>query len=189
MCGLPDAKRTDRGGPACRGGSTGGSCRAAQRPAPQLTPARRPCEPHGDLSHHRVREAPMPKMTPSEAFVETLVAHGVKARVRHRRLGLHGRARPLPDRRHPLHPDRARAGRGPHGRRLCARLGPSRRLHRPERPWHHQLRHLDGGRLLGALAGRRDHAGDRARWAWGSAASRRPSSCRSSPRSPSTRAM
>ena len=37
-------------------------------------------------------------------------------------LGLHGRARPLPGRRHPLHPDRARAGRRPHGRRLLARL-------------------------------------------------------------------
>ena len=62
----------------------------------------------------------MTQMTPSEAFVETLVAQRRHRRVRHRRLGLHGRARPVPARRHPLHPGRARAGRGPHGRRLCA---------------------------------------------------------------------
>ena len=43
-------------------------------------------------------------------------------RVRHRRLGVHGRARPLPARRHPLHLGRARAGRRPHGRRLRARV-------------------------------------------------------------------
>ena len=36
------------------------------------------------------------KMTPSEAFVETLVAQGVQGRLRHRRLGVHGRARSVP---------------------------------------------------------------------------------------------
>ena len=46
---------------------------------------------------------------------------------------------------------------------------------------------VDRRRLLGALAGRGDHARDRLDEPWASAASRRPSSCRSSRRSPSTR--
>ena len=83
-----------------------------------------------------------------------------EGRVRHRGLGLHGRARSLSARRHPVHLGRARAGRRAHGRRLFARVGPPRRLHRAERSGHHQLRHLDRGGVLGAFAGRRDHAGN-----------------------------
>ena len=65
--------------------------------------------------------------------------------------------------------------------------GRARRLHRPERPGHHQLRHRRRRRLLGPFAGRGDHARDRLQHAAAWAASRRPSSCRSSRRSPSTR--
>ena len=85
---------------------------------------------------------------------------GRDRRVRHRRLGLHGRARPLPRRRHPLRSHRARAGRRAHGGRLRARQRPTRRLHRPERAGHHQLRHRDRRGLLGAQPGGRDHARD-----------------------------
>jgi hypothetical protein len=74
------------------------------------------------------------KMTPSEAFVETLVAQGVDTM-----FGIMGSAfmdamdifAPAgitPD------PGGARAGRRPHGRRLCPRQRPPRRRHRPERP-------------------------------------------------------
>ncbi len=45
---------------------------------------------------------------------------GRHPRLRHRRLGLHGRARPVPGRRHPLRLGGPRAGRRPHGRRLLA---------------------------------------------------------------------
>ena len=38
--------------------------------------------------------------------------------------------------------------------------GQARRVHRPERPGHHQLRHRDRGGLLGAQPGGRDHARD-----------------------------
>ena len=64
------------------------------------------------------------RMTPSEALVETLAAHGVYACVRHRRLRLHGCARPLSAGRHPLHPGRSRAGRRPYGGRLHPCHGP-----------------------------------------------------------------
>ena len=84
-------------------------------------------------------------------------------RVRHRRLGLHGCARSLPHRRHPLHPDGARAGRRPHGRRLRPCLRAPGRVHRPERPRRDQLRDIDRGRLLGALPGGGRHARDRLR--------------------------
>jgi hypothetical protein len=57
----------------------------------------------------------------------------------------------------------------------------------PERPRHHQLRDRDRRGLLGALAGGGDHARDRQHDASAWAASRRPTSCRSSPGSPSTR--
>ena len=83
-----------------------------------------------------------------------------QGRVRHRRLGVHGRARPVSAGGHPLHLGRARAGRRPHGRRLLARFRAARRLHRAERARHHQFRHLDRGRVLGAFAGGRHHAGD-----------------------------
>ncbi len=83
-----------------------------------------------------------------------------QGRVRHRRLGVHGRARPVSAGRHPLHLGRARAGRRPHGRRLLARVRAARRVHRAERARHHQFRHVDGGRVLGAFAGGRHHAGD-----------------------------
>ena len=129
----------------------------------------------------------MTRMTSSEAFVETLVGAGRHPRVRHRRLGLHGRARHLPGRRHPLHLGGARAGRRAHGRRLLPRVRPPRRVHRPERPRHHQLRDRHRRRLLGAQPGGDDHARDRLEHARAWAASRRPSSCRSSRRSPSTR--
>ncbi len=82
-------------------------------------------------------------------------------RVWHRRLRLHGCARSVPARRHPFHFGRPRAGRGAHGRRLRAGVGAPRRLHRAKRAGRHQFRHRDGRRLLGALAGGRDHPGDR----------------------------
>ena len=110
-----------------------------------------------------------------------------EGRVRHRRLGLHGRARPVSARRHPVHLGRARTGRRPHGRRLRARVGPAWRVHRAERPGHHQFRDLDRGRVLGAFAGRGASRRRRAAPRSDSAASRRPSSCRSSRRSRSTR--
>ena len=132
----------------------------------------------------------MPRMTPSEAFVETLVAHGVTERLRHRRLGLHGRARPVSARRHPLHPGRARAGRGPHGRRLFARhraaTACASRRTAPASPtsspptaaayWAHSP-----VVVITPETGSSTHRA--------SAASRKPSSCRSSRRSPSTRRM
>ena len=100
------------------------------------------------------------KMTPSEAFVETLVAQGVTDV-----FGIVGSAYmdaldSVPAGRHPLHLRRARAGRRPHGRRLFARFRPPRRLHRAERSRHHQLRHVDRSGVLGAFAGRRRDAGN-----------------------------
>ena len=83
-----------------------------------------------------------------------------QGRVRHRRVGVHGRARPVSAGGHPLHLGRARAGRRAHGRRLLARFRAARRLHRPERARHHQFRDVDGGRVLGALAGGRHHPRD-----------------------------
>ena len=80
-------------------------------------------------------------------------------------------------------------GAGAHGGRLFARLGQARRVHRAERPGHHQFRDRDGRRLLGAFAGGRASRRRPAPAPSASAASRRPSSCRSSPRSPSTRRM
>ncbi len=82
-------------------------------------------------------------------------------RVRDRRLGVHGCARHLPRGRHPLRAGRARAGRDPHGRRLRARLGPPRRVHRAERPRRDELRYRSRGGLLGAFPGRLHHPGDR----------------------------
>ena len=113
-----------------------------------------------------------------------------QACVRHRRLGLHGRARPVPE------PPASASSRSPTSRapatwptaiRACS--DKPRRLHRPERPGHHQFRDRGRRRLLGAFAGGGDHAGDRLATASAWAASRRPSSCRSSRRSPSTRPM
>ena len=100
------------------------------------------------------------KMTPSEAFVETLVAQGVTDV-----FGIVGSAYMdaldlFPQAGHSLHLGRARAGRRPHGRRLRARVGPPRRLHRAERARHHELRHVDRRCVLGAFAGRRRHAGN-----------------------------
>ena len=86
---------------------------------------------------------------------------GREGRLRHRRLGLHGRARPVSGGGHPLRADGARAGRGAHGRRLFAGDGPARRLHRAERSGHHQFRDGRGGGLLGAQPGGGDHARDR----------------------------
>ena len=99
-------------------------------------------------------------MTPSEAFVETLVAQGVKDV-----FGIVGSAFmdaldlfPAAGIRRA---DGARAGRGAHGRRLFAGDGPARRLHRAERSGHHQFRDGRGGGLLGAQPGGGDHARDR----------------------------
>ena len=102
-------------------------------------------------------------MTPSEAFVETLVAHGVKDV-----FGIVGSAYMDALDLFPLAGIRFisvahEQGGGAHGRRLRARVGPPGRLHRAERARHHQFRHVDRRRVLGAFAGRRHHAGDRAR--------------------------
>ena len=102
-------------------------------------------------------------MTPSEAFVETLVAQGVKDV-----FGIVGSAYMDALDLFPLAGIRFisvahEQGGGPHGRRLLARLRAPRRVHRAERARHHQLRHVDRRRVLGAFAGRRDHAGDRHR--------------------------
>ena len=82
----------------------------------------------------------MPKMTPSEAFVETLVAHGVKDV-----FGIVGSAYMdaldlFPAAGIRFIPIAHEQGAGAHGRRLFARLRPARRVHRAERPRHHQLR-------------------------------------------------
>ena len=127
------------------------------------------------------------KMTPSEAFVETLVANGVKDV-----FGIVGSAYMDALDLFPLAGIRfisvAHEQGGGHMADGYARVsGPARRLHRAERPRHHQFRHVDRGRVLGALAGRRHHAGNGQRARSASAASRRPSSCRSSRRSRSTR--
>ena len=99
------------------------------------------------------------RMTPSEAFVETLVAQGVKDT-----FGIVGSA--YMD-AHDLFPlagirfrvGRARAERRAHGRRLFARHRQARRVHRAERPRHHQFRDRHRRGVLGAFAGGRDHAG------------------------------
>ncbi len=80
--------------------------------------------------------------------------------VRHRGLRVHGRARHLSRGRHPFHPGRARAGRGAHGRRLCAGVRAPRRVHCAERPGHHELRHGNRGGVLGAFSRRLHHARD-----------------------------
>ncbi len=111
------------------------------------------------MSDHTPVSGPQ-AMTPSEAFVETLAANGVTDM-----FGIMGSAfmdamdifAPAGIR---LDPGRARAGRRPYGRRLCARLRPPRRGHRPERPRHQQLRHRDRRGLLGAQPGGDDHARD-----------------------------
>ena len=100
-------------------------------------------------------------MTPSEAFVETLAANGVTDMFGIMEARVHGCDGHLRAGRHPPDPGRARTGRGPHGRRLCARVGPPRRRDRPERPRHQQLRDGDRGRVLGAQPGRDRHAGSR----------------------------
>jgi hypothetical protein len=97
------------------------------------------------------------KMTPSEAFVETLVAQGVtdvfgivgsaymdaldlfpQAGIRFIRL---------------QHPQG-----GGHMADGYARAESAPRVHCAERPRHHELRHVDRRRVLGAFAGRRRHA-------------------------------
>ncbi len=123
----------------------------------------------GDKTHDRSNPPPIARFRrhrraeddPLEAFVETHGRAGRDRHVRHHGLGLHGRDGHLRARRHPPDPGGARAGRRPHGRRLCARVGPPRRRDRPERPRHQQLRDGHRGRLLGAQPGRDDHARDR----------------------------
>ena len=97
----------------------------------------------------------MPKMTPSEAFVETLVAHGVKDV-----FGIVGSAYMdaldlFPTAGIRFIPTVHEQGAGAHGRRLQPGVGPARRLHRPERPGCYQLRDRRRRRLLGALPGGR----------------------------------
>ena len=114
-------------------------------------------------AHPETRQAVqgVQKMTPSEAFVETLVANGVTDI-----FGIMGSAfmdamdifAPAGIRLIPVVHEQ---GGAPHGRRLCARQRPARRGHRPERPGHQQLRHRDRGRVLGAQPGRDRHARDR----------------------------
>ena len=101
------------------------------------------------------------KMTPSEAFVETMVANGVTDM-----FGIMGSAfmdamdifAPAGIRLIPVVHEQ---GAGAHGRRLCPRLGPPRRGDRPERPRHQQLRDRDRRGLLGAQPGGHRHARDR----------------------------
>ena len=101
------------------------------------------------------------KMTPSEAFVETLVAQGVKDV-----FGIVGSAFmdaldlfPLAGIRFISVAHEQGAGHMADG---YARVsGSARRLHRAERTGGHQFCHFHGRRLLGALAGGRGHAGDR----------------------------
>ena len=131
----------------------------------------------------------MPKMTPSEAFVETLVAYGVKDV-----FGIVGSAYmdaldlfPAAGIRFIPTVHEQGAGHmadgyarvsGRHG--VCiAQNGPGITnfvTSTAAAYWAHSPVVVD-------------HARDRLGHAWGSAASRRPSSCRSSPRSPSTRRM
>ena len=105
----------------------------------------------------------MPKMTPSEAFVETLVAHGVK-----NVFGIVGSAYMdaldlFPTAGIRFIPTVHEQGAGHMADGYARVSGPPWRVHRPERPRHHQFRDLDRRRLLGALAGRRRHARDRLR--------------------------
>ena len=77
------------------------------------------------------------KMTPSEAFVETLVANGVTDM-----FGIVGSAYMdamdiFPPAGIRFIPVAHEQGGGAHGRRLCARVRPPRRVHRAERSRHH----------------------------------------------------
>ena len=82
----------------------------------------------------------MPKMTPREAFVETLVAHGVKDV-----FGIVGSAYMdaldlFPAAGIRFIPTAHEQGAGHMADGYCARVRPARRLHRAERPRHHQFR-------------------------------------------------
>ena len=103
----------------------------------------------------------MTRMTPSEAFVETLVAQGVT-----HVFGIVGSAYmdaldlfPAAGIRFVSVAHEQGAGHMADGFSRASR--PPRRLHRPERPRHHQFRHRDRRRLLGAQPGGGDHARDR----------------------------
>ena len=124
------------------------------------------------------------KMTPSGGVRRDARRAGRQGRVRHRRLGVHGRARPVPARRHPLHLGRARAGRRAHGRRLRARVRAPRRVHRAERARASPTSSPSTAAAFWAhspvVVVTPETGIDDAR---ASAASRRPSSCRSSRRS------
>ena len=100
----------------------------------------------------------MPKMTPSEAFVETLVAHGVK-----NVFGIVGSAYMdaldlFPAAGIRFIPTVHEQGAGHMADGYARVSGTPRRVHCPERPGRDQLRDLDGSRLLGAFARGGDHA-------------------------------
>ena len=130
----------------------------------------------------------MTRMTPSEAFVETMVAHGVDTI-----FGIMGSAfmdamdifEPAGIELVPVVHEQGAAHMAD-GFSSCERT--PRRGDRPERPGHLQLRHGHRGGVLGAQPGGDHHTRGRERWAWASAASRRPTSCRCSRSSPSIRA-
>ena len=131
----------------------------------------------------------MTRMTPSEAFVETLVANGVDTI-----FGIMGAAfmdamdifAPAGIELVPVVHEQGAA----HMADGYARVSRSPRCrHRPERARHLQLRHRDRRGLLGSQPGRDRHARRPARWASASVASRRPTSCRCSRSSRSTRVM
>src|SRR6266550_3898423 len=100
------------------------------------------------------------KMTPSEAFVETLVANGVKDV-----FGIVGSA--YMDALDLFPPAGIRfisvaheQGGGHMADGYARGVGQAWRLHRAERPRRHELCDVDGGGILGAFAGRRRDARD-----------------------------
>ena len=135
----------------------------------------------------RIPVAGKQRMTPSEAFVETLVAQGVQ-----NVFGIVGSAYMdaldlFPAAGIRFIPTVHEQGSAHMADGYYRVTGQARRVHRPERSGHHQLRHRDRRGLLGAQRRSWRSRPKPARFPSAWAASRKPTSCRSSPRSPSTR--